>query len=765
VVNQSTLRWNLLVFAILGMSVSQLVEMADASQGFDMQEEVHLQPLPLAGYDFTDSGSDAYGVFDLTFYGDAETIYDLQRGHVLQLGGTGSALAEDAVLEFRGELSICLWVKEGADCPRMNILAGQGWDETGRKYIFSVQRGDERYFEWLVHKWGQTALSAKHFNQIPGAVNVSDGQWHHIAVTYDANDLDGARKIYIDGQLDGIFDSLGAIDTSFSGLSVGDAFPGASDSFSSFVGWIDDVGFYDTALTPAEIQRIVINGLSGYNPELPVYVFPLDGAELAQNSLMPQWQAGLSSVSHNVYLSKDREAVAMRDPGAFLGNQTSSQIELTGLEWATTYHWRIDEVNEAHEDSPWLGPIWSFATLGTRPIDDIESYRITSPNRIFESWLDRWPYTVDGQQVYAGNGTGMTVGEYNEQAGGYLGSVDAAYEGWFSLPLEYDNTQPPYYSETQRNFEGPMNWTTNGQTDMAYLCMHHLGTVLPPSNLELSGDLYHVAGIWADSFETLDELAKLNKTDHCTFVSMPMQGDGAITVKVESVEDTAEWARAGIMIRESLAENARHMAVVVTPSNRAEYLYRQYPNGGTSSRSTGDPNSIDVPHWLRLTRQGSTLTATHSADGENWESLGVATIMMSSEVQVGLMVNSFVDYKTPCHAVFSNVQVNGSSDVTLETLTNIGRAINDPDHLYVAVQDVHEQRAVIVHPDDPNALLVDGWAKWLLPLSEVEAQGVDLSQITQLAIGVGDTPKAGEFRQQGGRGKFYVDQIRLIAEE
>jgi len=39
VVNQSTLRWNLLVFAILGMSVSQLVEMADASQGFDMQEE------------------------------------------------------------------------------------------------------------------------------------------------------------------------------------------------------------------------------------------------------------------------------------------------------------------------------------------------------------------------------------------------------------------------------------------------------------------------------------------------------------------------------------------------------------------------------------------------------------------------------------------------------------------------------------------------------------------------------------------------------
>ena len=687
-VNRSTSRWNLLIFAILGMLVSRLVGMADASQGPDTQEEGHLQPLPLIGYDFADGGSDVYGMQDLTFHGDAETIYDSQRGHVLQLGGTGHALAENAVLELTGEISICFWVKEGADCPPMNTLVGQGWDESGRKLTFSVQRGDERYFEWFVNKWGQTTFSAKHFNQMSGAVNVSDGQWHHIAVTYDANDLNGARKIYIDGQLDGVFDSLGAIDTSFSGVSVGDAFPGAPASFSSFVGWVDDVGFYDTALTHAEIQRIVINGLSGHNPELPVYVFPLDGAQFAQNSLMPKWQAGQSSVSHNVYLSKDREAVAMQDPEAFLGNQDSSQIELTGLEWATTYYWRIDEVNEAHEDSPWLGPIWRFTTLGTRPIDDIESYWITSPNRIFETWLDRWPYTVDGQQVYAGNGTGMTVGEYNEQAGGYLGSVDVAFEGWFSLPLEYDNTQPPYYSETQRYFAGPMDWTTNGQTDMAYLCLHHLGTVPPPSNLELSEDLYHVTGVWADSFETLDELDQLNKTDHCTFVSMPMQGDGAITVKVESVEDTAEWARAGIMIRESLAEDARHMAAVVTPSKRAEYLYRQYPSGTTSSRSTGDPNSIDVPHWLRVTRQGSTLTATHSADGEHWESFGTVTIMMPSEVQVGLMVNSFVDDKTPCHAVFSNVQVQGSLEVTLETLTNIGRATNDPEHLYVVVQDV-----------------------------------------------------------------------------
>jgi len=34
-----------------------------------------------------------------------------------------------------------------------------------------------------------------------------------------------------------------------------------------------------------------------------------------------------------------------------------------------------------------------------------------------------------------------------------------------------------------------------------------------------------------------------------------------------------------------------------------------------------------------------------------------------------------------------------------------------------------------------------------------------------VSIGVGDPPEDGEFRDPGGRGKFYVDQIRLMAGE
>ena len=759
---QSALSLYLLVSAIMGVLAFQSVPLAAGPLVPQGQGDAH--PLPLIGYDFSDQGSDAHGAFDLTLHGDANTVYDPQRGDVLQLQGTGYALAGDADLAIGDAMSVCFWVKEGPNCPDRNVLVGQGWDYDMLDHTFSVYRHNKQKFRWNIVTENRTIFQATHINNGDQSVDVSDGQWHHIAVTYDAGNSDEGRKIYIDGQLDGVFSGFGPVDSSFAGVSVGHIYPGIPHHLSPFVGWLDDVGFYDTSLTQAQIQDILVNGLSGYNPGLPVYVSPLDGADLTQNRLTLQWQVGLGSVSHNVYLSQDRGAVAGQLPEAFLGNQTADHIEVSGLDWATTYYWRVDEVNEAHEDSPWLGPIWSFTTLGTLMIDDIESYGLEHPFRIFETWLDRLGYTADGQPPYTGNGTGMTVGEYNEQAGGYLGSVDVVYEGWFSMPLAYDNTQAPYYSEAQRAFEPPVDWTTNGHNDMAYLCLHHIGTVPPPSDYELSGEQHHVTGVWAESFDDLGAFDKLNKTDHCTFVSMPMQGDGTLTVQVESVEDTDAWARAGIMIREDLTENAPHMAAVVTPSGLAEYLYRQSRTGGTRSLDTGEPNSIAVPHWLRLTRQGSLFTAEHSGDGAQWERLGFAFITMPNDVHVGLMVNSFVDGETPCQAVFSHLQVNGV-EATLETLTNIGRAENDPDHLYVAVQDAHAQQAVVVHPDDPNALLVDDWTEWRLPLSQLEAQGIDLTQITQLAIGVGDTPQQGEVRSPGGSGQFYVDQIRLMADE
>ena len=146
-VSQWIWRRHLAVFAIMGILASQFVATAVASQGPSVPGEGQITFLPLAGYDFTEAGRDVYGTQDLTLYGDADTVYDLERGHVLQLGGTGYALAKEAHLDIGDALSICYWIKEAVDCPPMNILVGQGWDEGTGGDAFSVRRVNELKFE------------------------------------------------------------------------------------------------------------------------------------------------------------------------------------------------------------------------------------------------------------------------------------------------------------------------------------------------------------------------------------------------------------------------------------------------------------------------------------------------------------------------------------------------------------------------------------------------------------------------------------------
>lgn len=763
---QSMLCLNLLLLGILGGLGSWPAEMAEASQG-------PLQPLPLSGYDFTDSGRDVFGQYDLTLYGDANTVCDLERGDVLQLEGAGFAMAEAAQFDFGDSISLCFWVKEGPNCPDDNLLVGQGWELSEASHTFSVRRLDEDAFEWYVSTDVARPMAAKHKNT-DGSGDVSDGQWHHIAVTYDATDLSKGRKIYVDGQVTISSGSFGPVDTSYVGLSIGHLPPNIISHHSPFVGRIDDVGVFDTALTEEQIQRIALNGLSGYNPEQAVAVFPEDEAEVRQNRLILQWEAGSSSASHNVYLSKDREAVETFQPEAFLGNQTENEVEVAGLSWDTQYYWRVDEVNEAREGCPWFAPIWEFTTLGTLVIDDFESYTTGTPDRIFETWFDREWFTVDGQTVYWGNGTQMEVGEYfylydrhyDAEYFGWLGSFNTQYEGWFSMPLKYDNSLWPFYSETQRYFDPPMDWTTNGYNEMAHLSLQYQGTAMPASSIDWSDGKAIVTGAGRDLFET---------TDQCTFISMPMSGDFTMVVEVNDVEYTAEWARAGIMVREGLEAGARHVSAVVTPAKQAECLYRSVK--GAKPRTTGDYVPFEeFNHWIRLTRQSYRFTAEHSTNGQDWQPLGQwVSLLLSDPVEVGLVVNSAdsttevegkeISSITLCRAVFHTVQINGEPVPAFEKLTDIGIEYNDPDHLYMAVTDAQGRKAILVHPDDPNALMREQWTEWRVPLLDLQTQGLDITQIAEMALGVGDTPEPGVPREPGGEGKFYVDLIRLMAEE
>ncbi len=177
-----------------------------------------------------------------------------------------------------------------------------------------------------------------------------------------------------------------------------------------------------------------------------------------------------------------------------------------------------------------------------------------------------------------------------------------------------------------------------------------IGAVGSAGSGALSGGVYTVKGAGADIW---------NAADAFNFAYIPLNGDGSITAQVTSLANTEQWAKAGVMIRESLAAGATEASVVVTPSNGSVFLFRT-ATGGTSDGDFTDTGL--APYWVRLTRSGSTFTASISPDGITWSTLGTQTISMASNVFIGLAVASRVTAATT--GTFANVSITGTAPGT-----------------------------------------------------------------------------------------------------
>lgn len=125
-----------------------------------------------------------------------------------------------------------------------------------------------------------------------------------------------------------------------------------------------------------------------------------------------------------------------------------------------------------------------------------------------------------------------------------------------------------------------------------------------------------------------------NSADAFRFVYQPVGGDTTIVARVTGVANTNGWAKAGVMIRESLAANAREASVSVTPTNGTVMTTRTVTGGTTAGTySTGA-----APMWLKLVRSGNTFTVYRSTNGSTWTKIGSKSITMTSSVYVGLCV-------------------------------------------------------------------------------------------------------------------------------
>jgi len=312
------------------------------------------------------------------------------------------------------------------------------------------------------------------------------------------------------------------------------------------------------------------------------------------------------------------------------------------------------------------------------------------------------------------------------------------------MPLEYNNVGSPWYSEAERVFETAQDWTINGVTDLTLSFRGY-----PISYLETAPGSVAMSASGTDIWDSADEFRYAYKR---------LNGNGSIVARVDSLVRTDGWAKAGVMIRETLDSNAKHVSAVLTPDNGVSFLWRPYPSDASDQISQ---TGVATPQWVRLTRMGDVFKAEHSVDGKTWTSIGsdVAassrTMPMATSIYVGLAVTSH-NSNAVTTAEFSDIALTGGvSGLWQVAEIGVDHPGNSQDDLYVALEDSAGKVAVVPHPD-PEAVLSTDWTEWKIPLSEFT--GVDATRVKKLYLGVGNRTNP----TPNGDGQLYIDDIRVM---
>jgi hypothetical protein len=317
--------------------------------------------------------------------------------------------------------------------------------------------------------------------------------------------------------------------------------------------------------------------------------------------------------------------------------------------------------------------------------------------------------------------------------------------------VDYNNVNSPYFSQAYREFAPLGNWTVNGVTDLSLWVR---GNAAPM--VENPAGTYTIT---ANSIDVWDA------SDNFRFVYKTLTGDGVISAKVVSMTNTSGWAKAGVMIRDTLDPASSYVFMFPTPDGRRAFQNR--PDTGTSAISAHSATAqVTLPFWVKVERKGLQFTGYYSTDGKNWtpqpadENTGAdrspnpQTIIMGTSVCIGLAVASNNAQGGICTAVFSDVVVTGGASFAVADIGSVSTG-NDTGPLYLAVEDNAGKKATIVHPD-AAAVNATAWTEWKIPLTDL--QGVNLGKVKRLYIGVGDTVNP----VPDGYGRIYIDDIRVV---
>ncbi|MEJ2701220.1 MAG: hypothetical protein P8Z79_02135 [Sedimentisphaerales bacterium] len=510
---------------------------------------------------------------------------------------------------------------------------------------------------------------------------------------------------------------------------------------------VSTVAIWDVPLTADEILALGHAGQNSFGdyPQAAGPV-PADGALHGDTWVNVSWRAGDFAVSHDVYLGDDYQAVdeATKDSDLFRGNQGETFYVAgfpgfaypDGLVPGTTYYWRIDEVNDAHPDSPWEGEVWSFSippktAYNPDPADGTES---VGPEDVTLTWTPG--YGAKLHTVYFGDdfdtvadaaegapsGTAMYKPGPLELEKVYYWRVDEfdavdTYRGdvWrFSTPGAVGSPQP-VLNGTDVAMNATLSWTPADSaashqlyfgTDKEAVRAAGSGSPEDKGSIALGVESYDPGLLEADTIyywrvDEVDSQGNTSKGPIWVFTT------GAFLL-VDDFESYTDDDGTGQAIWQTwidgfgVADNGAQVGYLLPPYAEQTIVY-----GGSQSMPLQYTNEAGV------TNSEAAMTLSAPRD---WTQAGVAEL----------------------------------------SLWFRGAAGNAADPLYVGVSNSTGVPAILAQ-DDSNAATIRSWTQWRIPLQAFTDQGINLGNVDKIAIGVGSKGDAAV----GGTGTVYIDDIRL----
>ena len=477
----------------------------------------------------------------------------------------------------------------------------------------------------------------------------------------------------------------------------------------------------------SEVELFGIN-LTAFGPT------PADGAYHADTWANLAWTPGDTAVSHDVYFGDNYDDVDAGAEGTFVGNQVAPSFVVgfpgfpfpDGLVPGETYYWRIDEI-EADGTTMHKGIVWSFmippkTAYLPEPADAGEAVELDATL----SWTPG--FSAKLHTVYFGD----SFDDVNNAAGGLPQGAATFNPGALELAKTY------YW----RVDEFDAIATHKGNV-WSFITQGAVGSPVPAkSTVDITQTLVlsWTPGIFADSHEVYFG------TDAS---SLELKGSG--NLGSESYDPgQLEWD--------------------------TTYYWRvdEANNANADSPWTGPLWSFTTANFLIVDDMESYNDINEGEPGSDRIYLAWVDGFDNPALNGSVVGNAAAPFaeQTIVHGGLQSMPMSydnavGKSEATLTLNSNRDWTVNGVDTLVIWFRGDSDNAAetmyvalngtAVVNNDNPDAALMPGWTQWNIDLTRFADQGVNLSNVTSITLGLGNrsNPTA------GGSGMMYYDDIRL----